>query len=376
MHVMMDDPRQRVERMMQVSERPAGDKLRAIVLRIASALISDRSYWSGERVNLEYLRQGDVRLVFSVLHSPFSEIDLKRKYGSPPRSEYFESLMEQIRRVEGYVDAWDDRCVAFVKGADSLTRVLGSGGIAMVHCLEGGVDLGPTDEEIERNVRMLGDCGVVYITLAHLFFRQVATNTPAIPFLPDWAYNLLFPQKREGLTARGHTAVRAMVDNGILVDLAHMRGDALEMTFKLLDEIAPDMPVINSHAGFRCGEQEYMVDEPTVKRIAKRRGLIGLILAQHQLNDGIRKKETKEFDESFEVIRTHIDRIFEITKSHEYTAIGSDFDGFIKPTMGGLENMADLAQLETRLVEEYGSEVAGLITHGNAERVLRELWGA
>lgn len=375
MHVMMD-PRERVHRMMRVSGRPAGDKLRALVLRIASALLSDRDHWSGERVDLEYLRQGDTRLVFSVLHSPFNEIDLKCRYGSPPASEYFERLLDQIERVEEYVDAWDDRCVAFVRDAGALRAVLDSGGIAMVHCLEGGVDLGPEDDEIERNVATLRECGVVYITLAHLFFRQVATNTPAIPFLPDWAYNLLFPQRREGLTPRGRTAVRAMVDNGILVDLAHMRGDALEETFELLDEIAPDMPVINSHAGFRCGKQEYMVDEPTVTRIAERRGAIGLILAQHQLNDGIRRRKTKTFEESFEVIRTHVDKLFEITGSHEYTAIGSDFDGFIKPTMGGLENMADLATLEARLVEDYGPDTARLITCGNAQRVLRELWSS
>ena len=27
--------------------------------------------------------------------------------------------------------------------------------------------------------------GVAYITVAHLFWRGVATNAPAIPFLPD-----------------------------------------------------------------------------------------------------------------------------------------------------------------------------------------------
>ena len=48
------------------------------------------------------------------------------------------------------------------------------------------------------------------MTLAHLFFRQVATNAPAIPFIPDWIYRLLFPQRRDvGLTPLGEAAVRA-----------------------------------------------------------------------------------------------------------------------------------------------------------------------
>lgn len=359
--------------MMRVRGRPFGDKTRAIILRIASALFSDRDHWSGERVNLEYLQQGDVRLVFSVLHSPFNEVDLSRAYGSPPASEYFAGLVEQIDRVEQYFDAWGDRCVVHAQDADALQRGLDLGAIVMVHCLEGGVDLGSEDEEIRANVATLKQRGVAYITLAHLFYRQVATNTPAIPFISDGLYNFLFRQPDDGLQDRGRTAVEAMAENRILVDLAHMRGDSLEETFEILDDVAPGMPVINSHAGYRFGSQDYMVDSATVERIAKRRGVIGLILAQHQLNDGI-TKQTANFEESFAVIRKHIDRICEITGSHQYVAIGSDFDGFIKPTMAGLENIGDLRLLERALVEAYGRDDAKLMTSGNAVRVLSELW--
>ncbi len=374
MHVMMDDPRDRLEQMLRVRGRPFADKIRAVVLRIASRLLSDRDLWSGERVNLEYLQKGSARVVLSVLHSPFSEIDLSRPYGSLPKSEYFADLIRQIEQVESDINAWDDSVGSVVRDADELDRALEAGSIAMVHCLEGGVDLGVSREEIERNVAELKRRGVAYITLAHLFYRQVATNTPALPFLPDGVYNWVFHQpKGEGLTQRGRAAVEAMARNGILVDLAHMRADSLEETFEILDSLAPEMPVINSHAGYRFGNQEYMLDTPTVERIAKRRGVIGLILAQHQLNDGIRKKETKTFEESFEVICKHVDRIHEIAGSHEHVAIGSDFDGFIKPTMGGLENMGDLARLDEALAERYGGD-AELITSGNAVRVLRDLW--
>jgi microsomal dipeptidase-like Zn-dependent dipeptidase len=374
MHVMMDEPRGRLEHMLRVRGRPFGDKVRAVVLRIASSLFSDRELWSRERVNVKYLQKGNARVVLSVLHSPFNEMDLSRPYGSPPESGYFAKLIQQVEQVESDLDSWDDSVVTVVRDADALDRALDSGAIAMVHCLEGGVDLGDSTEEIERNVAELKRRGVAYITLAHLFYRQVATNTPALPFLPDGVYNWIFRQpKGEGLTGRGEAAVAAMARNRILVDLAHMRADSLDETFEILDRTAPELPVINSHAGYRFGKQEYMLDTRTVERIAERRGVIGLILAQHQLNDGIRKKETETFDESFEVICKHIDRIREITGSHEYVAIGSDFDGFIKPTMGGLENMADLAQLEGALADRYGDD-AELITSGNAVRVLRDLW--
>lgn len=343
------------------------------VLRAASALFNDPHLWSTERVSLEHLRRGNARLVFSVLHQPFHEWDLSRPYASPPDDRYFAKVRLQIEEVESDLDRCDDSVVTLVRDVDALDRALASGAIAIVHCLEGGVDLGSSANEIERNVGELKRHGVAYITLAHLFYRQVATNAPAIPFLPDSVYSRTFPQPRgAGLTDRGRTAVEAMVENRILVDLAHMSGESMEETFGILDVLAPDMPVINSHAGYRFGTQQYMLDAPTIERIAGRRGVVGLIMAQHQLNDGIRRKE-KTFEESFEVICKHVDKLHEITGSHEYVAIGSDFDGFIKPTLRGLETPADLGCLEARLAERYGDD-AELITSGNAIRVLRELW--
>ncbi|HEX8067522.1 MAG TPA: membrane dipeptidase [Thermoleophilaceae bacterium] len=376
MHVMMEEPRDRIGHMTRVRGRPLGDRVRAIVLRAASALLSDRDLWSGERVNLELLQRGRVRLVWSVLHSPFNEIDLSRPYGAPPESDYFRRLLDQLERVESHLATFDDSVATIVSDADALDRALvDDGPIAFVHVLEGGVDLGATPDEIERNVATLRRRGVAYVTLAHLFYRRVATNAHAIPFLPERVYDWVFRQPEgEGLTELGRAAVEAMGRNRILVDLAHMRGDAIEETFEVLDRVAPDMPIVNSHAGYRFGEQEYMLDAPTVERIARRRGMVGLILAQHQLNDGIRKKETETFEESFEVLRRHVDKLHEITGSHEYVGIGSDFDGFIKPTMGGIESMSDMAKLEDALTRHYGAADAELIASGNARRVLRELW--
>ena len=113
-----------------------------------------------------------------------------------------------------------------------------------------------------------------------------------------------------------------MYREGMLIDVSHMRPDALEETFALLDRLdaesgaAPaDHPVISSHAGFRFGKQTYALDEAAVRRVAARDGVIGLILAQHQLNDGLVKKTTT-FEQSFDVIARHVDRLAEITGSH------------------------------------------------------------
>ena len=109
------------------------------------------------------------------------------------------------------------------------------GKIAFVHCIEGGFHLGATPDEVTAHVHELAERGVLYITLAHLFWRQVATNTPALPFLPDALYNLLFPQKAcrpHASSARPPCA--RWTRPASLVDISHMREDAIDATFKLV----------------------------------------------------------------------------------------------------------------------------------------------
>ena len=57
------------------------DQAGAAVLRVASRLLNDPHVWSTERVNIERLRRGNARVVFSVLHNPFNEMDLDLRYG-------------------------------------------------------------------------------------------------------------------------------------------------------------------------------------------------------------------------------------------------------------------------------------------------------
>ena len=94
-------------------------------------------------------------------------------------------------------------------------------------------------------------------------------------------------------------------------------------------------------------------------------------MAQHQLNDGRPEKETRDLEQSMKVIRAHIDEIKTITSSHRHVAIGSDLDGFIKPTMGGIRDISAMRELERALRDTYGDADARLIASDNALRVLR-----
>jgi microsomal dipeptidase-like Zn-dependent dipeptidase len=174
----------------------------------------------------------------------------------------------------------------------------------------------------------------------------------------------------------GRAAVDAMVREHVIVDLSHMSGRALADTFERLDQLDPAgaVPVLATHAGCRFGGQTYNLSDETIGRIAARDGVVGLILAEHQATDGIRRSRTATLDDSLEVLWRHVDRLHEITGSHRHTAIGTDLDGFIKPTLAGLESAADLAPLEAALIERYGTADAALITSDNALRLLRAYW--
>jgi microsomal dipeptidase-like Zn-dependent dipeptidase len=377
MHVVSVPPGKTVERMRHVRGRSGTrNKMRAFALRVLSRLFSDPDWWSGYRVTVPYMREGEVGLALSVLYRPFEEMDLEKPYTAPPDPAYFGALMADLEAVEAELNGQDRSLIRLVGDNAALDACLADGATALVHCVEGGFHLGDSDAEIAANVATLAGRGVAYITLAHLFFRQVATNANALPFLPDAIYNVLFPQRAgEGLTPRGEAAVRAMVEHKVIVDIAHMRGDAIAETFRLLDELDPErrLPVISSHAGYRFGKQEYMHDDETVRQIQRRDGVIGLIMAQHQLNDGIRKRRTETLAESIDVICRHIDAIANVTGDRRHVAIGTDFDGFIKPTMGGLEDMRAMRELERELQARYGADAA-LITSENALRVLRKAW--
>jgi microsomal dipeptidase-like Zn-dependent dipeptidase len=222
---------------------------------------------------------------------------------------------------------------------------------------------------------MLAARGVAYVTLAHLVWRHVATNVPCVPFASDELYNKIFPQPDVGLSELGRAAVRAMVAAGVLIDITHMSQAALEDTFALLDELDPGgtVPVLASHCGYRFGGQAYNLDDTTIRRIAERDGVVGLMLSTYFMADGL-DAEPASFDESFDLLCRHVDAIHGVTGSYANLAVGTDLDGFIKPTLPGLGDSAQLRRLGPALQARYGRTTAEAIQSGNAMRVLRAGW--
>jgi microsomal dipeptidase-like Zn-dependent dipeptidase len=358
------------------------DDLQADLEGLLAPCLNDASWQEGWRVDLDKLEQGGVHLVCSVLYWPPAEFDFAVKYASPPLAEYYGDLEHQLACVENDLRQQDPdgtRHVIARKEAD-----LDNKRVVFVHCVEGGFHLGADPDAIEEKVRQLADQGVLYITLAHLFYRQVASNAPAIPMLPDGLYEHLFPQKPGiGLTELGIAAVKAMYKHKVLIDISHMRQDALDATFALVealeaeDDTKPDpcdFPLLATHVGMRDAgpdNQTYNLSADTARRIQARDGLIGLITAQHQLG------WTHSAEDSQAVVGRHLDAIAALGNGHKATAIGSDLDGFIKPTLKGLDQASDLPVLK-RWIEANveGDADVQAIAYGNARRVLGRAFAA
>jgi microsomal dipeptidase-like Zn-dependent dipeptidase len=348
-------------------------KLRAALVLFFARILNFRSERDSWRVDLAKLRAGGVRVVLSVLYLPAAEIN------DPGGDGDYPELLGRLEEVEAELanEPEGERPVAVRSRAD-LDAAMKRERIAIVHCVEGGFHLGRDDVLIGERVAELKRRGVVYITLAHLLFRGVATNAPALPMLSDRAYDRIFCQPDDGLTARGEAIVRAMYAQRMLVDVSHMRAAALAETFELLRALDAESgaepaehPVLATHAGFRFGEQSYMLAPETIREVARRDGVIGLIMAQHQLNDGLEVTEDAgEFERTARTVCAHIDAIREHAGSNDHVGIGSDLDGFIKPTVAGIENVDDLAKFRAPLAAAYPGDAEKILS-GNALRVLR-----
>ena len=354
-------------RQLRKSRHGFSEWVDAFILDIASRIANYSSWDAGPAVTVDNLVQGGVNVALSVLYQPFDEMDLEH-FEEAPKAAYFDDLLGQIESVEHEIKEKHAARAMVAHNNTDLSHALDEKKLALVHAVEGGFHLGNDPSTIAANVRQLADRGVAYITVAHLFWRHVASNAPALPFLPDVWYRRLFTEPDVGLTDLGVALIEAMTKNHILVDVTHMTEAAMCDTFDLLP---PDVPVIASHMACRFGSLAYNLTDRIIRKIVRRGGLLGVILCDHFCNEG--HAQTKELAQSFDAICRQIDHIQGLVHSCDNIAIGTDLDGFIKPTLAGLESASHLNLLEAMIRGRYTAD-AEKICGGNALRLLRQYW--
>jgi microsomal dipeptidase-like Zn-dependent dipeptidase len=350
-----------------------GRWLRSRIVDLISRIANYQGPGDEPSVTVPLLRDGGVGVLLSVLYDPWTELEPGCDHDDPPKDGYFTRLIEQLEAVEAELATHRGEAEV-VRGSAELERCLAAGRIAMVHAVEGAVQLGSA-AAVPANAAELARRGVAYVTVSHLFWRRVATVAPALPFLPDRLYRLLFRQPAgAGLDDAGRAAVRALTAEGIMVDVTHMSDASLRDTFALLDEIDADrrVPVIATHMACRFGRLGYTMTDDTIRRIAARGGVLGLIACRHYMTDGLRRRGANPtWDDTLALIFAHAERIAEVTGSWDHAAIGSDLDGYIKPALEGLGHEGRMRALEDALIARYGPDRGERIASGNALRVLR-----
>ena len=385
------DTEQRFSSGLEAWAHPA-EAVKSWLLGLGNQLLN---YQSGRpRVTVETMMAGGVGVALSPLHQFLDEIDLDlvRVDVDPPllplaphlewpqpERQYFANLMVQMNQVNLHLAAKHAGSAGIARDWRELLANWNRGRLSLVHAVEGGFSVGASECEIRANVRTLASLGAVYITVAHLFFRHIATNAAAIPQLPDEAYHRHFAQPQDvGLTSLGRVMVEAMLEQGVLVDLTHMSEKAFAATLDLLDARDPALriPVLVSHVAYRfTGDsdpgREYNLTDDQIVGVARRKGLIGILLCNVDLGQNLPPSDAPGY------VLTHLERIAEVIEraeipgvgKYDCLAIGTDLDGYVRPP-AGIETAADLALLVRAIQERLGADVAEKIASGNALRVL------
>jgi microsomal dipeptidase-like Zn-dependent dipeptidase len=164
--------------------------------------------------------------------------------------------------------------------------------IAVVHTLEGAHALGGRLDPLESLARR----GVAMITLTHFFNKGVATSANAYPFFPD--ANSSRPTL--GLSGFGRELVAEMERLGVIVDVIHATSTALDDILKTATR-----PMVASHSGARTlSDHPYDLLDEHIEEIARRDGLIGVILDPYLLSNYATLRDAESSGTLRDVVRT------------------------------------------------------------------------
>ena len=258
-----------------------------------------------------------------------------------PRAGCAASIEAQLDAIDAQVIR-NPEALAWCKSADDVLAAKASGRIAVLAGIEGGHALEGRLELIEGFARR----GVRYLGLLHFTANELGRPAKGVGRADG-----------EGLTAFGRDAIAEMEACGMIVDLTHInRKGFLEAI-----EAMRTVPIV-SHTGVAGVNAHWRnIDDEQIRKVADRGGVVGVIFAPRYLGkDGI------------EAVCDHLLHLVRVA-GEDVPALGSDYDGFVKPPRG-LEDVAALPNLTAALLARGLSRAAVKKLLGeNALRVLREV---
>ena len=245
----------------------------------------------------------------------------------------------QAERLHAFAEAAGDRLTVIRSQADlenaimvrvgDPERVAGLLAIEGLHALEGDIE----------QVDVLADAGFRMMGLLHLHDNDVGGSATGLA--------------KSGLTEFGRQVVQRLEERNLLIDLAHASEAVIDEVLAMTDR-----PVVVSHTGVRatCDTPRNLSDRH-IRAIAAQGGVIGV---------GTWPTVVCSTDPAAiaRAIR-HVAGLVGV----EHVALGTDFDGTVKPPF----DASGLAVLTEALLEEGFSESEiRQIMSGNVIRLLRQ----
>jgi membrane dipeptidase len=234
--------------------------------------------------------------------------------------------------------------------------------VIVLHALEGGHALGGSTASLDGFAAR----GVVFVTLTHFMNKGLSSVGNALPFFPDAGSN--WPH--QGLTDLGRQVIARMEALGILLDATHASSTAMVDIFETTKR-----PFLASHTSVRAlGDHPYSMPDEHLQEIARRGGLIGIVLFPYTLSNYATYERAIQRGSLVDVVRT-VRYLVKILGDHRSIGIGSDFSGFI----AGPRDMSRLGQvdrLRAALMDEFADEsLVSDVMARNAIRFLSDHWG-
>ena len=246
-------------------------------------------------------------------------------------------IHRQLDALEAAAREHPDELRLVQSGAE-VRRARQDGLCAGLRGIEGGQALEGKIENLEDFARR----GVRYLGLLH--FSKNDLGYPAMGLGRDHS---------QGLTAFGAEVVDTCARLGVIIDLAHINRPGFFDAVRRSPH-----PVIVSHTGV-AGVREHWrnIDDEQIRAVADSGGVVGIIFAPKFVGGDL------------DAVVDHLLHVIQVA-GEGAVALGSDWDGFVRPCRG-LEDAAKLPYLTEALLRRgLGAESVHRLLGGNVLRVL------
>lgn len=334
---------------------------------VASPLLNPLAQMTFNRTggSWEECHRAGIDLVCAVHYNPLDEIvsmAVDPSLDAPRHTHRMLDLLETELNGEAAAHARLARNRAELRAALAERATGRDDRVIVLHALEGGHALGGSTSSLDAFAAR----GVVFVTLTHFVNKGLASAGNALPYFPDAGSN--WPH--QGLTDLGRDVIAHMETLGILLDVTHASSTALVDIFKTARR-----PFLASHTSVRAlGDHPYSMPDEHLQEIARRGGLIGIVLFPYTLSNYATYERALDGGSLADVVRT-MRYLVKILRGHRSIGIGSDFSGFIAGPRE-MNRLGQVDRLRAALMDEFADEaLVSDVMARNATRFLSDNWG-